>query len=332
MIPARRMRDHGHTAELRPRLERCYERLKRSRKTAPLVAVVQRFVEIDGSALSGLVSIQLFTTVIPLIIIGFAYVSGFASDASVGDLFIRALGLHHPLDDRVREAFGAPSGVQHVWTFLGLSAFLVWGIPMAIRVAQMFAQAWRRPQFGMAEKLGRGAAWFILYLATMDARERIGFAGHHAAGIRAALLIVSLVPVWIFWSLTPMLLVRDGGRGWKYHLLAGLAGVVIDGIVVVAVVRLAFPILLRGWTGFGPMGVAMTLMTWCAVVATGWVIIACTGAIIWERNVPAGIGSEFQAATSPKDDETVRSADASKEFARDPTSGDRVHERSSTCC
>jgi hypothetical protein len=26
--------------------------------------------------------------------------------------------------------------------------------------------------------------------------------------------------------------VRDGGRGWKFHLLAGFAGVVIDGIVV----------------------------------------------------------------------------------------------------
>src|SRR5215470_9536660 len=56
---------------------------------------------------------------------------------------------------------------------------------------------------------------------------------------------------------------RDGGRGWKYHLLAGVTGVVIDGIVITAVVRVGFPILLQGWTGFGPMGVAMTLMTWC---------------------------------------------------------------------
>ena len=119
--------------------------------------------------------------------------------------------------------------------------------------------------------------------------ERIGFSGQHEAGVRAALLLVSLVPVWIFWSLTPMLLVRDGGRGAKFHLLAGFAGVVIDGIVLTAVVRVGFPILLRGWTGFGPMGVAMTLMTWCGVIATGWVVIGCTSAIIWERNAPAEI-------------------------------------------
>src|SRR5215467_3763915 len=286
MTPPRRMRQRSYAAEARTCLEQCYDKLNRSRKTAPLVAVIKRFVEIDGLTLGGLVSIQLFTTVIPLIIIGFAYFSGFASNASVGDLFIRDLDLHHPFDDRVREAFGTSSGVQYVWTFLGLGAFLVWGIPMSIRVATIFGQAWRRQQFGMAEKLGRGAAWFVMYLGTMTAHERIGFTVQHEAGVRAALLVLSLVPVWIFWSLTPMLLVRDGGRGWKYHLLAGFAGVVIYGIVITAVVRLGFPILLRGWTGFGPIGVAMTLMTWCGVIATGWVVIACTSAIIWERIAP----------------------------------------------
>lgn len=283
------MRERNYAAEVRTRLEQYYDKLKRSRKTALLAAVIERFFEIDGLTLSGLMSIQLFTTVIPLIIIGFAYFSGFASNASVGDLIIRDLGLHHPLDDRVHEAFGAPSGVQYVWTFLGLGAFLVWGIPMSIKVAGIFAQAWRRQQFGMAEKLGRGAAWFVLYLGIMTAHERIGFAGQHEAGVRAALLVVSLVPVWIFWSLTPLLLVRGGGRGWKYHLLAGFAGVVIDGIVLTAAVRVGFPIMLRGWTGFGPMGVAMTLMAWCGVIATGWVVIACTSAIIWERIAPAEI-------------------------------------------
>src|SRR5215469_680413 len=151
----------------RTHLEQQYDKLKRSPKTGPLVAVIKRFVEIDGLTLSGLVSIQLFTIVIPLIIIGFAYFSGFASNASVGDLFIRDLGLHHPFDDRVREAFGTPSGVQYVWTFLGLAPFLACGIPMSIKVATLFAQAWRRQQFGMAEKLGRGAAWFVLYLGIM---------------------------------------------------------------------------------------------------------------------------------------------------------------------
>ena len=125
------MRERNYAAAARTRLEQYYDNLKRSPKTAPLVAVIERFVEIGGLTHSGLLSVQLFTSIIPLIIIGFAYFSGFASNASVGELFIRDLGLHHPLDARVREAFGTPSGVQYVWTFLGLGAFLVWGIPMS---------------------------------------------------------------------------------------------------------------------------------------------------------------------------------------------------------
>ena len=270
------------------------QRLKQSRRLAPLIAVVERFVEIDGSTQAGLLSIQLFTTVIPILIIGFAYVSGFAENASLGDLFIRSLGLHHPLDDRVRDAFGASSGIRSVWTFFGVAAFLVWGIPMSIRVAGMFGLAWRRRPFGLTESLARGATWFFLYLVTMAAREWLDAAFHQGAAARAALLIVPLVPVWIFWSLTPMLLVRDGGRGWRDMMRAGFSGVVIDGILLATVIRVGFPILLQGWTGFGPIGVAMTLMTWCGFLAIGWVAIACAGAILWERNAPAEIVKKYQ--------------------------------------
>ena len=272
------------------------ERLKQSRRLAPLIAVAERFVEIDGPTQAGLLSIQLFTTVIPMMIIGFAYFSGFAEKASLGDLFIHNLGLHHPLDDRVREAFGASSGIRSVWTFFGVAAFLVWGIPMSIRVAGMFGRAWRRQPFGLTEKLVRGATWFILYLVTMTAREWIGAAFQQGAAVRAALLAVQLAPVWIFWSLTPALLVRDGDRGWRDLMRAGLSGVVIDGILLATVVRVGFPILLQGWTGFGPIGVAMTLMTWCGLLAIGWAAIACAGAILWERNAPTEIVKKYQTA------------------------------------
>jgi hypothetical protein len=52
-------------AEARTRLKQRYDTLNRSRTTALLVAVIQRFVEINGFTLSGLLSIQLFTTSFP---------------------------------------------------------------------------------------------------------------------------------------------------------------------------------------------------------------------------------------------------------------------------
>jgi len=71
--------------------------------------------------------------------------------------------------------------------------------------------------------------WFVLYLTMIALRERIAFGGDHDGAIRVLRFAVSLVPVWIFWSITPALLVRGGGRGRMYLPLAGLAGVVIDG-------------------------------------------------------------------------------------------------------
>lgn len=234
-------------------------------------------------------------------LIGFSYFTGFSKNASVGNLFVRQLGLGHPLDDTVRSAFGTAKGLESTWTVFGLIGFLAWGIPMSITVAAMFARAWRREQFSMRARLGRGATWFLLYLATMVLRERVGFAGHHHGVIRVLFLIASIVPVWAFWSLSPVLLVRDGGRAFKSLMLAGFAGVVIDGIALPIASRLVFPSLLKGWTGFGPIGVALTLMTWCGVLGIGWVVTACTGAIIWERSAPAEtvIDSQLSSVAAP---------------------------------
>jgi len=290
------MSARGNREDVRRRLEERYRRLADARKKSAAAAVAARFTEIDGGTLGGIVSIQLFTTVIPLIIIGFDYLSGFAENESPGALIIRELGLVSPLTERVRAAFGDSSAFRTSWTFIGVAGFLVWGMPMSITIAGIFAKAWRREQFGLGGRLLRGATWFVLYLMMIGLREQIAYGGEHTGAIRALLFVAALVPVWIFWSLTPVLLVRDGGRGWRYLALAGLAGVVIDGTILPLAARILFPPLLNGWNGFGPIGVAMALMTWCGVIGIGWVVTACVGAVLWERMAPSDTVIESQTA------------------------------------
>lgn len=263
-----------------------YRQLAETRRLRPLAAIAARFTEIEGSTLGAMVSVQLFTTVIPLMIMGFSYLRGFADNVSPGTLVIRELGLVRPASDHVRAAFGDSAALKSSWTFLGVAGFLVWGIPMGIMIAGIFAKAWRREQFGLGARLWRGVAWFALYLVMIGLRDRIAFGGDHHAGMRIVRFMLSLLPVWIFWSLTPALLVRDGGRGRNYLMLAGLAGILIDGIVLPLGSRLLFPPVLHGWEELGPIGVAMALLTWCGAVGTGWVITACVGAVLWERNAP----------------------------------------------
>lgn len=280
--------------DVRAAVEQRYRRLAGSRKLRPAAAVLARFREIDGSTMGILVSVQLFTTVIPLMILGFSYVENFAESASAGTIWIRELGLVHPASDRVRGVFGTTAGLRSSWTVVGVAGFLIWGIPMAVTVARIFAKAWRREEFGLAQRIIRGAAWFALYLAMIVCRERITFGTHHSSGVRMALFALALVPVWLFWSLTPALLVRNGGRGLIHLALAGLAGVVIDGVIIPLSSRLFFPMLLDGWIELGPIGIAMALLTWCGVIGTGWVATACVGAVLWERNAPSQTVVECQ--------------------------------------
>ena len=51
--------------------------------------------------------------------------------------------------------------------------------------------------------------------------------------------------------------------------------------------------MIDAWTNFGPIGVAMAIMTWCGVLGTGWVVTACVGAVLLADALvsgPAGAG------------------------------------------
>lgn len=282
--PGERSEPRHHPSAAEVALERL-DRLERGRRTGVFVAIGKRFNEVTGLDQSGLLSIELFTTIIPLIAIGFAYFRGFARDASVGDLLVKQMNLHGDLASTVRATFGSPAALRRVWSVTELATFLFWGIPMSISVSRMFALAWRREPFALGWKILRGFSWFLLYLVTIATSIKIAYVldGNVA---RVVLFMVSSIPYFIFWAVTPVILVRDGGKGWLYLGRVGLAGLVIDAIVLRLAGRIAFPILLSGWQGFGPIGVAMTLMTWCGVLAVGWVVTACTSAVLWERAAP----------------------------------------------
>ena len=160
-------------------------------------------------------------------------------------------------------------------------------------------QGWHREQFGLGQRLLRGATWFVLYLTIIALRGRIALGGDHTGAIRALLFLAALVRVWVFWSLTPVLLVRNGGRGLRYLALAGLAGVVIDGMILPVAARIFFPQVLSGWNGLGPIGVAMALMTWCGLIGIGWVVTACVGAVLWERTAPPETVIESETDVTP---------------------------------
>jgi hypothetical protein len=263
--------------------------IERRRWGAPIVATGRRFFLIEGLDLGGLIALELFTTVMPLMLIGFARLKNFDSAANLGDVFAAQLGAKGQFAEAIRREFGQASGLQSVWSPVSLLGYLVWGIPMSLTVARMFAQAWQKPQYSIAQRLWRGSVWFVLYLVTASLGERILIMSNQFLP-RPLLHLLAIVASVVFWGLSPVLLVPGVRLEMKPFLAAGLTGALISLVVMRMVVRVVFPSLLAGWEGFGPIGVALTMMTWSGVVGIVWVVVACAGAVYNEHAHRASIG------------------------------------------
>ena len=148
--------------------------------------------------------------------------------------------------------------------------------------SRMYAAAWKRPQHSAMQRMWRGSIWFLVYLVVAGVNEKLLHTSHNPA-LRITLTVAAVGLSSAFWGLTPALLVPGIRLSKRLILEAGLIGALVHIVILRFVVRAVFPLLLNGWDGFGPVGVALTIMTWCGSLGIVWVAVACAGAVISER-------------------------------------------------
>lgn len=275
-----------------------YEHLEESKRLGFTVGTTKRFFEIEGLDLGGLLALELFTTIIPLILLGYSWASDFNANLSFADFMIKWMDLRGESAEQVQGLFGDSGDLRSTWTFLGIAGFLFWGIPMSAQVAKTYARAFRRERWPFWTEVWRGSVWFAMLLASYI----LGLVVQRNLGIFGGARfwnVFAWIPSFVLWSVSPLILVRNGTNGWRHMAWCGLAGVVLDLFGVRFTLKVVFPGLLDGWVSFGPIGVAMAIMTTCTVIAALWVITACLGAVLWERNAPADTVIESQA-TGPR--------------------------------
>ena len=281
-----------HIESLKEHLTGAYQRLEDSKRLGVPVASTRRFFEIEGLDLAGLLALELFTTIIPLVLIGYGWAVQFSSTLSMGDFLISWMQLDGASATIVNDLFGTGASLKSIWTLTGLGGFLFWGIPMSAQVAKTWARAFRRERFPFWTEVGRGAIWFVLLMIT----QAVGLSlmRRPDSVVNFAINALGFVPGFVLWAVSPFVLIRNGRLGWRHFVWCGLVGVVLDNIFARFALRWIFPQLLDGWVGFGPIGAAMALMTTCTIIATLWVVSACMSAVIWERKAPADTVVESQ--------------------------------------
>jgi uncharacterized BrkB/YihY/UPF0761 family membrane protein len=259
------------------------EELERSRHVGLLLLVQRRFKEIEGGDLSVLISLSLFVAMVPIVLLGFSWLTGFSSSANLASFVVRHYGLHEPVAGIVRDTFASASADRSASSVLGVLSWAVAGFPLAVSVQKTFARAWRVPMLPWMASYLRGGLWFLLYVATQFGVEAAKWALGHNLGLGALAGLAGVALIFVLWLATPHLLLGKDLGGWR-----GLVPTAIAGTVVTVGLRLLSLLLLPRWLGswaipFGAIGTSIALLLVVQLLATGWVVVAAFGAVYWER-------------------------------------------------
>jgi uncharacterized BrkB/YihY/UPF0761 family membrane protein len=264
-------------------LERRRGELEQHRLIAFPLATYRRFNDIEGKHLALVISANLFVAVIPLLIIGYAFIEAFNPHRSIASVLIGRFHLTGSTAATVRDTFTSAKAGKNVALSIGLISLLVTGVDIAATVATAYARAFRvAPPRGL-QKYVRGWIWLVGLLAMTS----MGLTVRYLASSRpwwflALVAPFSLLVTFGFYLATPRL-VLDLPFRWR-DLLPGAAICT----AVAAAINVSSTFFLRNWfsaygRAYGAFGIALALMSWIGIIALFWVWIAAAQGVYWER-------------------------------------------------
>ena len=279
-------------ANARQRRERYQDKLERRPWIAFPLESFRRFNKIEGKHLALVITLNLFVAVIPLMIIGYAFIEAFNPRRDIGNLLVGNLHLTGSTAQIVKDTFSNASSGKSVALSISLISLLITGLDVSATAQIAYARAFTMTPLHGAQKYLRGAAWLILLLADTGAALTLrSLATHHPLGFALAAGAVLLVLEFGFFLVTPQLLL-DLPFKWR-DLIPGAAVCTAAAAVVHAVAAL----FLRNWFGeyghaYGGFGVSLALVAFVGIIASFWVWIAAVMGVYWERRAgPAAVAA-----------------------------------------
>jgi uncharacterized BrkB/YihY/UPF0761 family membrane protein len=286
--PANRLT--GKSSELITKAKHHREKLERRAWVAFPLESARRFKKIDGKHLALVIAMNLFVAIIPLIIIGYAFIEAFNPDRSVGSVLVGNLHLTGSTAQIVKATFTSASSGKSAALSISVITLLITGLDISATAQVAFARAFEMTPLKGVQKYLRGAAWLVLLLAdtgiTLTLRD---LAAHHPIGYALAAAAALVALEFGFFLVSPRLLL-DLPFKWR-DLIPG--AVVCTGAAVIVHAILSF--FLRNWFNeyghaYGGFGVSLALAAAVGLIASFWVWIAAVMGVYWERKAgPAAV-------------------------------------------
>ncbi len=250
----------------------------------------RRFKKIEGKHLAIVIALNLFVAFIPLIIIGYAFISAFNPHRDVGNLLAGNLHLSGSTASVVRDTFATASSGKSVALSISLISLLITGLDVSATAQIAYARAFDMTPLRGVQKYLRGAAWLVLLLAdTGIALSLRSLATHYHIWFTIGAGIVLLVLEFGFYLVTPRLLLELPFR-WR-DLVPGA----VVCAVAASIVHIVLIFFLRNWFSeyghaYGGFGVSLALAAAVGLIASFWVWIAAVMGVYWERKAgPAAV-------------------------------------------
>jgi len=215
------------------------------------------------------IAINLFVSIIPLLILGYAFLEAFNPHRSFGTVVVHAFHLTGNTARTVENTFTTASSGKSTALSISIISLLITGLDISATVQLAYARAFGVTPLSGLQKYLRGAIWLLMLLAVL------------------VLVIPSyLLLQFSFYIVTPRLLL-DLPFAWR-DLAPGAVVSTAAAILVTAVSSFQ----LHRWfnaygTAYGSFGISLGIIAYVGLIALFWVWIAAIMGVYWERKAGA---------------------------------------------
>jgi uncharacterized BrkB/YihY/UPF0761 family membrane protein len=262
------------------------------------IASYRRFKEIEGKQLAFVIGGNLFISVIPLFIIGYAVIEAFNPHRTFATIIIQRFHLTGETADTVRATFTNAQSGRNVALSLSIASLFITGFGVATSVQTAYARAFRVVPLRGAQKFLRGGAWMLLMLTV----TALGLTLRYWAAAEPWWFLLLMLPFigtlnFLFFWISPRLLL-DLPFEWRPLVPGALVCVVVNAIVN-AVSAFYLRNLLQAYGhAYGGFGIALAFLAWIGILALFWVWIGVIAAVYWERFAGASDVAEIEQASA----------------------------------
>ena len=252
------------------------------------LGVQDRVGEIRGGLVASGITLTLFISIFPLLLVGIAVVGFLASgNENLPNEMIDKLGLTGAAADTMTTAIERASQSKQAASIIGLLGLAWAGSAVAVALQQAVRSPWQRQSVGIASRL-LGMAWlaaaaigFVIAVALGGVLNFLPEQVPHLALTVAALALGLAIEIglfwWMFWGLgTREVPARDLVPG---AVVAGLGFEVLKLLGTLWVPRLVA----RSSSLYGPLGVVFALLAWLVLFSKLVVYAATLNAVRYER-------------------------------------------------